>query len=250
MTAKAEIFAQLQKEILLLEGFKPASSGATDWAGLEQIQSAFHNSTFPTGAVHEFYCEGAPSLSASIGFITGILSTVIQQQGVIIWISPSKMIFPPALKLFGIAPENVIFIHLSKEKDRLFVIEEALKCDAVTAVIGHIDGISFTESRRFQLAVEKSKVTCFLLRQRAKNNTTASVTRWRIKPQASVTEGLPGVGFPKWNVELEKVRNGKPGQWEMQWRAGRFMILAKPTIVSSLSDEVMPSVQKYRRKYG
>jgi protein ImuA len=230
MTAKADIFARLQKEILLLEGFKPTSDNVTNWAGLEQIQSAFSNSTFPTGAVHEFYCEDVSCLSASVGFITGILSTLFKVKGVIIWISPSKIIFPPAIKQFGLDPQKVIFIHLRKEKDRLFVMEEVLKCDSVTAVIGHIDEISLTESRKFQLAVESSKVTAFLLRQQPKHKTTSFVTRWQIRPQASVTEGLPGVGFPRWDVELLKVRNGKPGRWEMQWRAGKFLILCKETI--------------------
>jgi protein ImuA len=227
MAAKADIFARLQKEILILEGFRPASNEFTDWAGLEPIQSAFPNGTFPTGAVHEFYCEGAPTVSATAAFITGILSTLFKQHGVIIWISPFKMIFPGALTSFGIDPQKVIFIYLKKEKDRLFVMEEALKCDSVTAVIGHIDEISFTESRKFQLAVESSKVTAFLLRQHPRNKITSCATRWQIRPLPSVTEGLPGVGFPKWDVELEKVKNGKPGQWEMQWRAGKFLILAK-----------------------
>lgn len=214
----------------MLQGFTPASNTTTNWAGLEQIQSAFPNSTFPTGAVHEFYCEDAPTVSATAGFIAGILSTLFQQVGVLIWISPSKIIFPPALKQFGLDPGKVIFIHVRKEKDRLFVMEEALKCDSITAVIGHIDEMSLTESRKFQLAVESSKVTAFLIRQQPRNKTTSFVTRWRIKPQPSVTEGMPGVGFPRWNVELEKVKNGKPGQWEMQWRAGKFLINAREHI--------------------
>ena len=28
---------------------------------------------------------------------------------------------------------------------------------------------------------------------------------------------MPGVGFPRWNVELLKVRNGKPGSWQLEW---------------------------------
>jgi protein ImuA len=230
MAAKADIFARLQKEILLLEGFKPASNDHTNWAGLEHIRSAFPNSTFPTGAMHEFICEGIETVAASTGFITGILSTVLKQQGVTIWIGSSKMIFPPALKLFGMAPENIIFIQLKKQKDKLFVMEEALKCDSITSVIGHIDDLSFTESRRFQLAVEQSKVTGFLVRQNPRNLTTSSVTRWKITPQASLTTGIPGVGFPQWAVQLLKVRNGKPGSWEMVWRSGKFLLVPKESV--------------------
>jgi protein ImuA len=232
MAAKADIIAHLQKEILLLQGFKPASGDIQDWVGLEQIKSAFPNSTFPTGAIHEFFCTGMETISASTGFITGILSSLLKQQGATVWISSTKMIFPPALKAYGIAPEKMIFIHLKKDKDKLFAIEEALKCDSITAVVGHINEISFTESRRFQLAVEQSKVTGFLLRQNPKNVTTSCVTRWRIASLPSEDEdGLPGLGFPKWDVELLKVRNGKPGRWDMQWRSGKFLIASKKVFI-------------------
>lgn len=234
MAAKADIFARLQKEILLLEGFKPASNDHTNWAGLEQLRSAFPNSNFPTGAIHEFICEGIETVAASAGFISGILSTVLKQQGVTIWISSSKLIFPPALASFGLAPEKIIFIELKKQKDKLFVMEEALKCDSITSVIGQIDELSFTESRRFQLAVEQSKVTGFLIRQHPRNLVTSSVTRWKITPQASVTSGMPGVGFPQWAVQLLKVRNGKPGNWNMIWRAGKFLLMREESIALPL----------------
>jgi protein ImuA len=28
---------------------------------------------------------------------------------------------------------------------------------------------------------------------------------------------MPGLGFARWNVELLKVRNGKPGSWQIEW---------------------------------
>jgi protein ImuA len=42
-------------------------------------------------------------------------------------------------------------------------------------------------------------------------------------PIASKTEGgMPGVGFPRWTVELVKVRNGRPGVWQLEWKEGAF----------------------------
>jgi protein ImuA len=38
-------------------------------------------------------------------------------------------------------------------------------------------------------------------------------------------DDMPGVGFPRWNVELLKVRNGKPGSWQIEWKAGKFLHL-------------------------
>ena len=103
-------------------------------------------------------------------------------------------------------------------------MEEALKCDGLSAVIGEMQELSFTASRRLQLAVEQSRVTGFILRHNPRNlNTTACVTRWKITSLPSeLADDMPGVGFPRWNVELLKIRNGKPGAWQIEWTAGPF----------------------------
>jgi protein ImuA len=40
-------------------------------------------------------------------------------------------------------------------------------------------------------------------------------------------DDMPGVGFPCWNVSLQKVRNGKPGNWQVEWSAGEFRLLGE-----------------------
>ena len=103
-------------------------------------------------------------------------------------------------------------------------MEEALKCNGLSAVIGEMQELNFLTSRRLQLAVEQSQVTGFVLRRNPRIlNATACVTRWKITPLSSqLTEGMPGVGFPRWNVELLKVRNGYPGKWHIEFVGGRF----------------------------
>jgi protein ImuA len=233
---KAHIMAQLQKDILLLQGFRPASAAAND-AGLGIIKHAFPNSTFPIGAVHEFICSSAETGAASSGFITAVVSFLMKNGAPSIWITPAKSIFPPALKAFGIEPHKIIFMQSQSPKERLWLVEEALKCDCLAAVIGEINEISFMESRRLQLAVEQSKVTGFLLRSDTKNSTTSCVTKWRIKPLATAKDFiLPGITFPRWNVELLKVRNGKGGSWQIEWRKGKFNLVLQPAL--SINEEV------------
>ncbi len=141
--------------------------------------------------------------------------------------------FPPALKSFGIAPDKIIFIDLKKEKEILWAMEEALKCDSLSAVVGEMKELSFTNSRRLQLAVEQSRVTGFILRNNTRNfSTTACVTRWKIAPLPSESDDMPGVGFPRWNVELLKVRNGKPGSWQIEFAAGHFSLISKITTIT------------------
>ena len=223
-TTKADIIAQLQKEILPLQGYKPVvGAGAIDF-GLGPIRYAFPNHSFPLGAMHEFIYMQPEQASATSGFIAGILSSLMRRGGVSLWISSSRLLFPPALKAFDINPDKIIFIDLQREKDILWAMEEALKCESLSCVIGEIPELDFTISRRLQLVVEKSRVTGFIIRRNPRRlNTTASITRWMITSLPSLLPNdMPGVGFPRWNIELQKIRNGKPGTWQVEWSAGRF----------------------------
>jgi protein ImuA len=223
-TSKATIIAQLQKDILPLQGFKTTLKNTVDEVGLGVIKNAFPNNQFPLGAIHEFISASPEAAASTGGFVAGVLASLMRKGGVTIWISAYRTIFPPALQTFGIAPDKIIFIYLHKEKEMLWAIEEALKCEGLAAVVGELPELSFTASRRLQLAVEQSRVTGFILRYNPRNiNTTACITRWNITPLPSQLMGtMPGVGFARWQVTLLKVRNGKPGNWQVEWVAGRF----------------------------
>jgi protein ImuA len=230
---RADIITRLQKDILSLQGFRPVVNGSIANVNLGPIKFAFPNQVFPLGSIHEFCCTDFKDFSATSGFIAGILSTLMQRGAVTIWISSYQTIFAPALKSFGIEPDKIIFLLLQKEKDILWAMEEALKCEGLAAVIGEIKSLSFTASRRLQLAVEQSRVTGFIIRQNPKSfNTTACVSRWKITSLPSELSGdMPGVGFPRWNVELLKIRNGKPGSWQIEWCASRFRHISKVTSI-------------------
>ena len=220
---KNDIIAQLQREILPLQGFKSLLKSNVVDVGLGTIEKSFPDARFPLGAVHEFFCTCAEQAAATEGFVSGILSSLMRGGRVSLWITSSRTVFPPALKNFGIQPDRIIFIYLQKEKDILWAMEEALRCEGLAAVVGEIQELGFTASRRLQLAVEQSRVTGFIIRRNPKNLTTACVTRWRITSIPSVlADNIPGVGFSRWKVELLKVRNGRTGNWELEWTAGKF----------------------------
>jgi protein ImuA len=230
---KNDIISQLKKDILCLQGFKAGLSNSVVDDGLGPIAAAFPNSSFPLGTVHEFLCAEVEDTSATNGFISGLLGGLMHTNGASLWISSARTLFPPALKAFGIEPERIIFIDVQKEKDVLWVMEEALKCNGLTAVVAEMQDISFTASRRLQLAVERSHVTGFIVRRNPRKlNTTACVSRWRIKSiPGELEDNMPGVGFSRWNVELLKVRNGKPGNWQLEWAAGNFRHVSKATFL-------------------
>lgn len=221
MAAVNDIIRQLEREILPLQGFKQGGRGGVQ-IGFKPIERAFPNNIFPTGAIHEFITSPG-DISATYGFVAGLLSQLTKQGSPCLWLGADH-IFPPALSAFHLAPEKVIFINAKRPLDALWVMEQALKCDRLAAVVGLIKDIDLTASRRLQLAVEQSNVTGLVIREHTKvPNTIASFSRWRISSLPSeAIEGMPGVGVPRWNVELLKVRNGKPGTWQVEWTAEGF----------------------------
>ena len=221
--AKAEILAQLQKDILSLQGLKKTGNRGID-IGWGSVDNAFPDQSFPVAAIHEFISSSSEDKAASTGFVSGILSALMKEGGYCVWISSSRTVFPPALKLFGVQPDKVIFVDVKKDKDVLWATEESLKCTGLACVVAEIADLGFNASRRLQLAVEQSRVTGFIVRdQPRKLSITASVTRWKITSIPGIAkDNLPGLGYPRWQVDLEKVRNGKPSSWQLEWISGKF----------------------------
>ena len=228
MTDRA-IFTQLQKQILSSSGLRAGLKNKRLDLALGPIVSALPGHSFPCGAIHEWMYNQPEDHAASTGFVSAILSKLLIPGATVIWIGSRLRVFPPALKIFGIDPGKIIFIDIKKQADLLWTMEEALRCKELGAVIGELGELSFTASRRLQLAVEQSRVTGFLLRDLSRSlPVTASVARWKITSLPGELPGaLPGVGFPRWKVELLRARNGKAGNWTVEWTNGNFRYINK-----------------------
>ncbi len=238
-SSKEEIVRQLRKDLLLLQGFRSSPVDAVD-VGLGPISEAFPNQVFPTGAVHELISNNTESAVASVGFMSCIAGRLMTTGAPCVWAASERQVFPPGLKRFGIDPSQIVFVDLKKEKQVLWVLEEALKQGGLAAVIGEVKNISDIASRRLQLAAERSGVTGFMIRHITRSVTPiASVARWKITslPSEGPKMNMPGLGFPRWAVELEKIRNGKPGKWIVECTAGRLRFLSPPTAALSISEQ-------------
>lgn len=237
---KYEIIQQLRKELLPLQGFHNNANQIR--TGLGILEEAFPQSTFPLGTIHEFISDSPHHAAATNGFLAAIAGSLMQSSSMGLWIGSHPRVYPPALKCFGITPEKILFVNTNNPKERLWVMEEALKCEALAFVLGEIKELSFIESRRLQLAVENSHVTGFIHRHKPKQeNTTACIARWKIKSIPSETNGIPGVGFTRWQVQLVKVRNGRPGSWELEWSNGAFR---------HVQQSIFPITSSINRKTG
>jgi protein ImuA len=233
-----DMINRLQKDILRWQGFVPPVADKPGGIGLGPLESAFPNGVFPVGNIHEMVCPTPEQAAATSGLMSGLLAFLMQKGGACLWISTTRKLFPPSLDDFEVQPDRLIFVDVQREKDVLWAMEEALKCEGLAAVIAEVREISFAQSRRLQLAVESSKVTGFLLRNDPRKlGTTTCVARWQITPLPStVEEELPGVGFPRWQVELLRVRNGNPGSWKLEWVDGHFVPVDEDIMLNELPE--------------
>lgn len=222
--AKHEIIAQLQQDILQKEGFRPYANPRMN-SVLGPMGSSFPGGALPVGVMHEFQSGTKAQTScraSTVGFVMALASPLIQEGGIIGWVGASG-IYPPGMTAYGVRPDQVMFIHIRKSRHALWATEEALKCGALAVVVAEVGGLDLTASRRLQLSAEQSQTTGFLISDDAHAVITSSATRWRVKPIVShAIDDLPGVGFPRWRVELLRVRNGVPGAWSIQYSGGKF----------------------------
>ena len=233
---------ELRQEICRLGGTRtPILCGSGKLRDhLAPLNRAFHNQLFPLHALHEFVCPSPVARAASIGFLSVILSC-LDTRGCIIWVSEKMRVFPPALTGFGLNPSRFIFIRALKEKDRIWVMEEALKCGGLTALVGETRLFDFNTSRRLQLGTENFGISTFILRETPPVQSTASTARWRISPLPSrQIDDLPGPGYPAWKVELLRLKNGRSDSWKIFYENGKLQLL----------DAVPGPVKRRRLKTG
>lgn len=224
MNRKSDLIQQLKAEIMALEKFPMLKPARQVSVGLGPIESSFSGNSFPVGVVHELISGDRRGAASTNGFIAALLGRLMRKNDYCLWISNQRTLFPPGLKSFGVDPDRFIFIDIKREKEVLWAVEQGLKCGGLAAVVAELKEISFAQSQRLQLAVEKSRVTGFLHRcQPLREHALACATRWKVKPVPSEPEaGLPGLGFPRWKVELLKARNGRSGVWQLEWKRAGF----------------------------
>jgi protein ImuA len=132
-------------------------------------------------------------------------------------------LFAPALAQVGLHPDRVIYAEVGDEKTILACVEEGLRHGGLAAVVGEVAKLSMIASRRLQLAAEESGTLGIAIRRwrRATEATdfgqpTASTTRWRITALPSSPLPVPGVGRPRWLVELIRSRAGECADFELE----------------------------------
>jgi protein ImuA len=182
----------------------PALDAALPWGGL------------PRGALHEI--AGPPGDGAGLGFAVAFLARMKIGRPML-WcrtravIADRGALYGPGLAAGGVAPRQVIFVTVARPADALWVMEEALRCDALAAVVGEGVAPGFTASRRLQLAARGGRALALLLPPGGTlPASSAALTRWHL---AAANASPPRRA---WRVVLQHCRGGRPTAWRVEWK--------------------------------
>ena len=136
----------------------------------------------------------------------------------------------------GLHPDRVIYAEAGSEKAILACFEEGLRHGGLAGVVARSRRLPMTPSRRLQLAAEATGTIGIAIRRWRRQTEaadfgqpTASTTRWRVTALPSSPLPVPGVGRPRWLVELIRARAGECADFEVEAcdEEGRIAVPAK-----------------------
>ncbi|NTF17672.1 damage-inducible mutagenesis protein [Agrobacterium rubi] len=183
--------------------------------GVDVIDHRLPGGGLAMGCTHEIAGGGADAVNgaASLLFTAGIAA---RTKGTIIWCLNRTDLHAPALQQAGLDLNRVIFVESDDEQGVLDTAETALRHGGLGAVVAEVVRLPMIASRRMQLAAEQTGVVGLIIRRWRRQSEatdygqpTASVTRWRVSSLPSEPLPVPGVGRPRWLVELLRAKAGE-----------------------------------------
>lgn len=247
MSRQARLKA-VREKLAVLEG--TAGRGVAPF-GDPRIDSCLPGGGLALGRWHEAVGEGMEiETAAAAGAFIAALAAPLATRGAVVWVMRRRDLYAPGLAGLGFPAERLIQVRAPSEAAALAALEDALGAAGVIAAIGEVEDLDLTAGRRLQLACERHGAIGFVIRRRlfgggaaASGLAGAAATRWRIASAPSQpAPGEPGLGPPRWRVELERCRGGRTGAWIMEKSDGALPL----RVVAELGDRQLDTPQSLR----
>jgi protein ImuA len=202
-----------------------------------------------TGALHEFTAVHANDMPAAFGFVAALLGRALAEGGGpgLLVLSRRSLVgfgrpYAHGLRELGLDPGRLILAETTTDWQALWAMEEALRLRAISTVAGWIDSkVGLKASRRLNLAAEGSGILLFLLRPAGADEANAAVTRWRIASAPAPRDRFGCFAGWRWRVDLERCRNGRPGEWLIELSDVELGHAAHPfRLAGTLADPALP----------
>jgi protein ImuA len=187
------------------------------------------------GALHEIAAPAEAHLAAATGFTLGLIPAASR----VLWVAEdmarmeSGAPYGAGLDAFTLAPERLLTVTVSRPRDLLWTMEEALRCHAIGAVIGEIrhGTLDAVAVRRLSLAADDSGALALLLRAKPGDDASTAATRWIVGAAPSSHAKAFEFGAPCFSAHLTRNRRGPTGSWILEWSdTDERFVLAAPAL--------------------
>lgn len=199
------------------------------------------------GCLHEFVLPDGRD-GAGLGLTAWLLGRLVARAGgkPVLWVDDPRSgpLLPQGLGWLGLAADRLVQVRAGPPVDRLWAMEEAARSPALAGVVGAVDRLDLTATRRLQLAAETGGGLCLLLRPARGLTTSTAVTRWQ--PTAAPSQPVPlpgdggvepGLGVPVWDLALMRARGAPPARWRVRPAGDRLIpVTPRPADAPLLPD--------------
>lgn len=238
MTNMIPTITALRERLSIMDRVRPPRGRTALTLGLSCLDAALPGGGLVRGGCHEFL--PAPADAGAHGFVASLLSGL--PSGPILWcrhrdkgdpLGFADMPYGPGLAALGLDAGRLILVRPAALDDALWVLEEALRCPGLAAVVG--DGVmpGPVAGRRLQLAAEDGgALGLLILPPLARPPPSTALTRWHVTSRGDLPAHEDG-GRPRWRISLLRARGGGSGgglgPWEVAWDDTTFCLrLAQP----------------------
>jgi protein ImuA len=188
------------------------------------------------GMLHELAGEAHGDRPAAFGFALALMATAQRSfPGPTFLVATRRALsqfgqpYGHGLDWMGLDPARLMLVETRSEKDALWALEEVLRSNARPSVVaGAIDGpIGLISSRRLNLPAARFGTPLLVLASPGRTGASAAATRWRIASALAARDRFRTLVRCRWRVTLERCRNGRPGEWLIEWDhvAHRFRVV-------------------------
>ena len=152
----------LRQRLDVLDGNCQRPGQIVSSSGCAALDELLPGGGFRSGTVVEWLSDSPGSFAGTLALMA--IAEACREGGSTVVIDGNPPLYPPAAAALGIELADLILVRPQTSQDRLWALDQSLRCEAVRAVWAPVDRLDARTFRRLQLAAEQSGGLAMLLR--------------------------------------------------------------------------------------
>lgn len=173
------------------------------------------------GSLHEIAPGAEGAEAAALGFTLALVARHLAAkpgEALLVVAHGHPIPYGHGLADLGLDPGRLLLFEVETDTEVYRAVEEALRADGLAAIAGLVDaGLPLKQGRRLTLAAERTNPLLLILRPPGLDEANGAATRWRIEAAEAARDRFGALTRPRWRVRLDRCRNGRNGDWLLEW---------------------------------